>query len=133
MVYTLTLLPIFLVIQTFNKKTHKAILQSRIITYPQIILTINLLSLAGMPPFAIFSAKIPIIITIINSLLILAIILISAAIRLCFYVTIVFSILLSQVYLLEIIVKNHMLKSVFILSVMFQLSYLPLTLYFISN
>ena len=132
-IYTLTLLPIFLVIQIFNKKTHKAILQSSVNIHPKIILTLNLLSLAGIPPFAIFSAKIPIIIIITKSLPILAVILISTTIRLCFYITIIFSILLRTVYLMRDTIKNSILKNRFALSVMFQLSCLPLTLYFISN
>nr|AXO78617.1 NADH dehydrogenase subunit 2 [Sinanodonta woodiana]AXO78660.1 NADH dehydrogenase subunit 2 [Sinanodonta woodiana] len=132
-IYTLTLLPIFLVMQIFNKKTHKAMLQSSVNIHPKMILTLNLLSLAGMPPFAMFSAKIPIIIMMTKSLPILAVMLISTTISLCFYMTIIFSILLSTVYLMSDTIKNSMLKNSFALSVMFQLSCLPLTLYFISN
>nr|UWM10863.1 NADH dehydrogenase subunit 2 [Pseudocuneopsis sichuanensis] len=129
--YTLTLLPIFMVMNTSSTKTHKTTMSSMTEKYPQIIFVLNLLSLAGMPPLVMFSNKIPVIILMSKTMTTLIFMLISAAISLSFYLTIIFTMMLNLPKPSKPSNKTTMLKLVWILSVTFQFSLLPLSLSFL--
>nr|UWM10877.1 NADH dehydrogenase subunit 2 [Tchangsinaia piscicula] len=125
--YTLTLLPIFLILNISNMKTHKMIMCSTTEKYQQITFILSLLSLAGLPPLAMFSSKIPIIILMSETMAILILMLMSAAISLCFYMIIVFTTMLNLPKPLKYSNSTTLLKLTCTMSIVFQLSMLPLS------
>ena len=127
--YTLTLIPIFMIINSSNIKTHKTIICIGIQKYPQITITLRLLSLAGLPPLAIFSNKIPVIILMTKAITTLAFILIGAAIRLCFYVIIVFTTIFNLSESLKPANTKFTIKLICVITALLQFSTLPLMLY----
>nr|AQM37799.1 NADH dehydrogenase subunit 2 [Unio tumidus]AQM37813.1 NADH dehydrogenase subunit 2 [Unio tumidus]AQM37827.1 NADH dehydrogenase subunit 2 [Unio tumidus] len=131
MSYALTLLPIFMAMNISNMKTHKTAMCGMMEKHLQIALALSLLSLAGLPPLAMFSNKI-IVIYLMNKtimMLILLFMLLSAAISLYFYVILVFTMMFDFSMPLESTNKMTSPKMVCILSFLFQLSPLFLSLY----
>nr|AGG20130.1 NADH dehydrogenase subunit 2 [Lamprotula tortuosa] len=129
MSYLLTLLPILLTMSTSNTKTHKAIMCGESEKYALIVFLLNISSLAGLPPLAMFSNKI-LIITLMNEMLaILALMLIGTAISLYFYMIVIFTAMLNMSKPLKFLHKDTLSKQLYTLSVVFQLSVFPLMLY----
>nr|AIC07015.1 NADH dehydrogenase subunit 2 [Lamprotula gottschei] len=130
--YTLTLLPIFLLLNISTVKTHKMIMCSTMEKYQQITMITSLLSLAGLPPLAMFSNKIPIIILMTKTLTVLILMLISAAISLCFYMIVVFTMMLDLPSPSKTSNSTILLKLIYTSSIVFQLCMLPLSFCFIT-
>nr|AGS17923.1 NADH dehydrogenase subunit 2 [Anodonta anatina]AGS17937.1 NADH dehydrogenase subunit 2 [Anodonta anatina] len=133
MLYTFTLFPIFSLMNIWSMTSHKMLMHSSLNTYPQITFIISLLSLAGMPPLAMFSSKIPIIILMSTAPTTLIIMLIGAAISLYFYLIIIFTMVLNLSNSLNTSSKTLLSKNICALFITFQLSSLPLTLYLLPQ
>nr|UWM10849.1 NADH dehydrogenase subunit 2 [Pseudocuneopsis capitata] len=129
--YVLTLLPILSMMNMSNEKAHKTIMCSTMEKYPQATFILNLLSLAGLPPLAMFSSKIPIIILMSKMMTVLVFMLISTAISLYFYMAIIFTTMFNLPKPLKASNSTASLKTICILSIVFQLSTLPLSLCFL--
>nr|AXO78631.1 NADH dehydrogenase subunit 2 [Unio pictorum] len=122
MSYALTLLPIFISLNIYNMKMHKTIMCEMMEKYLQITLMLNFLSLAGMPPLAIFLNKIIIIYLMSKTAMtfILVFMLISSAISLYFYIIIAFTAMFDYSKPLSFTNKMTLPKLIFILSALFQ-------------
>nr|AMX22417.1 NADH dehydrogenase subunit 2 [Unio delphinus] len=122
MSYALTLLPIFISLSIYSMKMHKTIMSEMMEKYLQITLTLNFLSLAGMPPLAIFMNKIIIIYLMSKTAMtfILVFMLISSAISLYFYIIIAFTSMFDYSKPLSLSNKMTLPKLIFILSALFQ-------------
>nr|AKQ78452.1 NADH dehydrogenase subunit 2 [Nodularia douglasiae] len=127
--YTLTLIPIFMIINYSSMKTHKTIMCMGMQKYQQITLTLSLLSLAGLPPLAMFSNKIPVIILMTKAMTTLAFMLIGAAISLCFYVIIVFTTMFNLPESPKPTNTKFVMKLACVMTALLQFSTLPLMLY----
>nr|ARH56136.1 NADH dehydrogenase subunit 2 [Pseudunio marocanus] len=95
-IYSTNTAPIFLTMMTHQTLTHKTILSSSISNQTQLNLTVNLLSLAGLPPLMGFSAKLMILIQLSHHLTLTLILITSTVISLYFYLTLTLSILLNH-------------------------------------
>nr|QDH07371.1 NADH dehydrogenase subunit 2 [Chamberlainia hainesiana] len=94
--YTLTILPIFMYLSSPISLTHHMITTLTTNKYSNISVIIHLLSLGGLPPLAMFSAKLPIITIMSTSMApILAILLVGTGISLYFYLIIIITISLN--------------------------------------
>nr|UWM10891.1 NADH dehydrogenase subunit 2 [Cuneopsis celtiformis] len=130
--YAMTLLPIFLTANISNMKSHKMIMCSTMQSCQQITFILSLLSLAGLPPLAMFSNKIPIIILMSKSMMILILMLTSAAISLYFYMSMTFSLMLNLSKPLKLSNSETLTNLICTLSIVFQFSMLPLSLSFLT-
>lgn len=128
--YSLTLGTIFRLLKNKNLVSHKILIHNGLSTYHLIILRFNFLSLAGIPPFAIFSGKLLVICLIKNILIILITIIIGAAIRLYFYTVFSFTRILNLLGSTNTENKKEYFNVICVLSLVLQLSALPLILFF---
>nr|YP_004425006.1 NADH dehydrogenase subunit 2 [Utterbackia peninsularis]ADL62597.1 NADH dehydrogenase subunit 2 [Utterbackia peninsularis] len=127
--YTLTLLTIFNLMNTQNLMSHKMFMHTMLNPNHLMIFVLNFLSLAGMPPFAMFSGKLVIVYLMKNMMTTLVIMLISAAISLYFYMVITFTSFLNSMNSLSLLNKMLHFSAINIMTLVLQLSALPLTLY----
>lgn len=98
MIYSLIVIPIFLIINIINSKTIKTIYNIfKINTITAIILTVCLLSLAGIPPLTGFIPKLIIIFKLLETnYIILVFLLIGAYINLYYYLNITFNLIIRR-------------------------------------
>nr|AQM37785.1 NADH dehydrogenase subunit 2 [Unio crassus] len=120
--YALTLLPILLSLNISNMKLHKMITCETMEKYLKITIMLNLLSLAGLPPLAMFSNKIIIIYLMSKTVMmfILVFMLMSTAISLYFYTIVVFTTMFDSSKSLSLTNKMTLPKLICISSALFQ-------------
>jgi NADH-quinone oxidoreductase subunit N len=96
--YSIIVVPIFMIINTINSKTIKSIYNLfKINRVMAIMIVIALLSLAGIPPLTGFLPKLIVIFKLIETNFItLVFLLIGAYINLYYYLTITFNLILSR-------------------------------------
>nr|AQM37757.1 NADH dehydrogenase subunit 2 [Unio crassus]AQM37771.1 NADH dehydrogenase subunit 2 [Unio crassus] len=120
--YALTLLPILLSLNISNMKLHKMISCETMQKHLKITIMLNLLSLAGLPPLAMFSNKIMIIYLMSKTVMMFTLVfmLMSTAISLYFYIIVVFSAMFDSSKSLSLTNKVTLPKLICILSTLFQ-------------
>nr|YP_009346110.1 NADH dehydrogenase subunit 2 [Potamilus alatus]AMZ00189.1 NADH dehydrogenase subunit 2 [Potamilus alatus] len=129
--YILTITPIMLLMKKHMTKTHSMVMTSLMTDkHDQLILTLSLLSIAGMPPMAMFATKIPIITSILLSTLKITImpLILSAAISMHFYLALTVTLMtIPQTPSQQPSVKTFYMKPMYTLLIMTQFFWLPLT------
>nr|ACQ91076.1 NADH dehydrogenase subunit 2 [Pyganodon grandis] len=128
--YSLTLGTIFSLLKNKNLVSHKMLMHNGLSTYHLMILSFNFLSLAGMPPFAMFSGKLLVICLMKNMLMILITMMIGAAISLYFYTVFSLTSILNLLGSTNTENKKEYFNVICVLTLVLQLSALPLILFF---
>nr|YP_003354968.1 NADH dehydrogenase subunit 2 [Venustaconcha ellipsiformis]ACQ91037.1 NADH dehydrogenase subunit 2 [Venustaconcha ellipsiformis] len=128
--YTLTLTPIYLFMQTHMTKTHSKFMTSLTINnHYQLILMLTLLSMAGMPPMAMFVVKLPIMIAIMTKSLTTTLmpLILSTSISLYFYLSLTLTLTTTpKIYNQQILTETPSLKVMYTLLIMPQLMWMPI-------
>nr|AGG19443.1 NADH dehydrogenase subunit 2 [Sinohyriopsis cumingii] len=128
--YSLTILPIFISMRSPLSTTHRTAMATTTYKQPDAALILWLLSLASLPPFAMFSAKLPII-TLTTKLTVLPLIflLLSTSISLYFYLSLSITFMFSFLSQSKLTIKPNDNKKPWEMTLMLlQLSTLPLNL-----
>nr|AUF70024.1 NADH dehydrogenase subunit 2 [Lampsilis siliquoidea] len=129
--YTLTLTPIYLFTQMHMTKTHSKFMTSLTANnHYQLMLTLTLLSIGGMPPMAMFGAKLPIMIAILTKSLAITLmpLILSTSISLYFYLSFTLTMMLTpKTAPKQPLTETPLLKTVYTLLLVSQILWLPLT------
>nr|QDH07447.1 NADH dehydrogenase subunit 2 [Pilsbryoconcha exilis] len=128
--YSLTVLPIFLYMQTPNSTSYKTTLFPSLNNFHQLSFILSALSLASLPPLTMFLNKLPIITMMLTELLTpLLILLLSAAVSLYFYLSLAIMMMLNFNTSPKMRMSENIpaIKSIlYTVSAVFQMAALPL-------